>query len=218
MERALLNRELGYAYLTIPKAANTSIKMALLPTIGRTREDIHLDEPIARSIHNPDAGLYELTTRKAVQKSEVNFVFTCVRNTWSRLESCYLDKIKRNFLPSYADYSFSPKTTFCEFVDTICETPDEECEIHFRPQTRFLYDKGRFLPDLVLRTEALNSHWEVLRCYFKNQHGVDIPKIARFGLSTNRPDETLYDQSTVEKIARRYGEEIAMFGFRPPIL
>lgn len=146
---ACLSRSLNYAYIPIGKAANTNIKRWLwqaenaLGNCGAIPEkyfDVHNKNwRFATANVSPWQAYERGDAGQVIQDLQGRFVFTVVRNPYSRLLSGYRDKIerakktdepflKRFCLPHYP-------ASFEEFVEIIHDQPDEIANIHFRAQS-----------------------------------------------------------------------------------
>lgn len=111
-KRTMVDRERGFIYFRIPKAANSTVVRSLISSRATSRE--------AKKV---------LPRASALRSNEVQnlshrfFLFTVVRNPYSRLASAYLDKIVRgkrsdkvlSFLsnPQKSDVSF---LEFCRYL------------------------------------------------------------------------------------------------------
>lgn len=202
-------------YIPIPKVACSTLKricadlLAMpLPTHDLA-EEIHL-------LHFPCVKKYKI-------KDEYNdyFKFSFVRNPWSRLVSCYNDKINYNKGHVYEKYEnpfieylkkmklFSKDMSFERFVEVICDVPDESAEAHFRSQHLFITDEcGNILVDFIGRFEQLDSGFGFISEKLKVK--IDLPHI-RQGKSRSYKD--YYTEKTARLVERRYERDIEMFGY-----
>lgn len=218
MQRNIYFPRQRLGYVTVPKVANSSTKVALLPLVGRSSEEEHEGRKVVSQIHDPRAGIFSYVSRHQLLAEKPVLTFAIVRNSWSRLRSCYLDKVYHGPQPDvFFLYGMSPKMAFNDFVDIVCEIPDYLSEIHFRSQTSLLYERGQLVPDLILRQDKLDQQWPVLQAIVQESSGVRIDDLAEFNRSKPATqDHAVWTADLVRKVGRRYGAEIEMFGFAAP--
>lgn len=205
----------GFCYLAIPKAANTAIKLALLPAIQRDSEELVDGQPILRSIHRKDAGIFSYADTRTIAAGKYDLIFTVVRNSWERIYSCYNDKVKgAKFHEPFSVYGITKDTSFSEFVEVISATDDKHSEIHFRSQWSVLTQGSRFLPNLVLRLESIEDEWDIVRGYFAEKHDIALEPLTVQNRKSKGIDyREAYDERSWALIAERYRKEIKFFGF-----
>lgn len=83
-KRIMVDRKRAFVYFRIPKAANSTVVYSLIPS-SHTSKEAKRALPRASS----------LTRSEVSELSERFFLFTVVRNPYSRLASAYLEKIVR---------------------------------------------------------------------------------------------------------------------------
>ncbi|WP_305987528.1 sulfotransferase family 2 domain-containing protein [Roseibium sp. MMSF_3544] len=212
----VIDRNLSFAYISVPKAANTSIKESLLATrIPQILLSGDRDE-IVKKLHKQKDGVFFFCKKEELYSNPPSFVFTAVRNTWERIYSCYKNKIYHNFHEPFAHYDLKHKMSFEDFLLVISEIKDADAEIHFRSQYHILTHKGCFLPDVVLRVERLETQWEIVRTYFSRTHGINLSKVGRLNTTSNQAATEGFSSKAIDLIGDRYSKEISFFGFQPP--
>lgn len=146
----VVSRRFGYAYIPVGKAANTNVKRwlweqehangFLLPTPSKYFEVHNYQWRFTRADNEtPWLGFERHEVARFFDLLQTSFVFTVVRNPYSRLLSAYRDKIasqtkKGIRQPKLFGLPRMP-SDFSEFVAMVCEMPDAELDIHFRSQT-----------------------------------------------------------------------------------
>jgi hypothetical protein len=202
-------------YLPIPKVACSTVKKICAQLLDMpvpshdVAETIHL-------LHFPYAKKYRI----ARDYSDY-FKFAIVRNPWSRLVSCYNDKIgyERGHVYDRFDNPFitylkrmgvwEEDMSFERFVHVVCEIPDPSAEGHFRSQHAFLTDqKGSLLVDFCGRVEQLDTDFRVIA----NRMGIqtDLPRI-RAGKAADY--RTYYTPETARLVAKRYERDIELLRY-----
>ncbi|MCL5779298.1 sulfotransferase family protein [Limibaculum sp. FT325] len=214
-ESNIINRNAGFAYLSIPKAANSSIKYALLPTVGLADDSEINGVKAIRLIHDQSSGPFSFERKAQIIADLPPLIFTCVRNTWARLLSCYQDKVRKTLHGPFSIYGITSDYSFEDFLEIIAKVPDELAEIHFRSQLSLIHHEGRFLPNLVLRAENLHKEWPILQSYFRSQNGIEISDLRILNRTANENRVTI-SRRAIEIISTRYKDEIKFFGFSPP--
>ena len=206
-------------YISIPKVACTSIKLA----IEGPREPLTSSEEGIMSVHR------ELTSRCAHSISRPAadyFIFAFVRNPFDRLVSCYEDKVRkpvqhngqyyfssaynRLFLKKLLGDEFRADMSFDEFVRLVARVPDVIADGHFKSQYSSLFTNGKRIPDYIGRFEHLNEDWKSIA--------------DRFGLAalaasnrTIRSKWTDYYSSreTIKLAHQRFRRDIETFDYGP---
>lgn len=184
----------------IPKVASRTIQ-AMFGQIGGGRQVICSPDQLMRD----HAG---------------SFVFSFVRNPWSRVHSCWKDKIadavtpgKLMILSRYR--GLRPFMPFAEFVEWLAsdEGRDELADRHWLSQVRHLEtEAGQGICDFVGRIEAFDEGLSQIEA----ATGVALPRIAAQNVTPGGSGgyAEAYDDHLRALVARRYGEDIECFGYR----
>lgn len=215
-------------YVSVPKAACTSMKRWLLPLAqdGETREPSGY-----RGIHNrtsyPAPSLAELSSssRARVVNSGEFLVFTVVRNPYDRLFSAFVEKILiggghrgieferwlgRPIVDRLSHESFY--SLFSAFVDFVVSgyRGGSALNPHWQPQTELLRIVGDGTP-AVVKTEDLGTLGPRLSSW--HPHFAHLGQIPRSNETQLRPDWAQVDDSTLRNIRTVYSEDFAAFDF-----
>lgn len=133
-----------YVYINNPKTGCTSLKSALVEL--ETRDTgAAVDAFDTRTIHGPASPLKRylplVPSLTLTQRLRRGYAFVSfVRNPYTRLLSCYLDKIVRRHEPTLrALPGPGVPDDFPGFVRQIVAQPDRAMDIHWRPQTANLH-------------------------------------------------------------------------------
>lgn len=116
----------GLSYIAVEKVGITSIKSAIL---GNNAKNIHSE--FARIAEN------------RVDNADDYFVFGFVRNPFSRLVSCYKEKVVKNN-PIYKRYLggfLTDSDRFADFVRRISIIPRNLQDKHFKGQYAIIYER-----------------------------------------------------------------------------
>jgi hypothetical protein len=126
-----------------------------------------------------------------------------VRNPWARVYSWYANVIRDPV--RRAEFGASANSSLAAFV--------AGCLDHFetQPQMFWLKDTAGTIPlDFVGRFETLQADWQIVcRALGKD---LPLPHLHHRPRSTDYRDA--YDPASRELVARRYAEEIEIFGYR----
>lgn len=149
------------------------------------------------------------------------FRFTFVRNPWSRLVSCYLDKVFLErpgrfyrLAEKYPHVRFE-RMSFADFVRFVCRVPRNLCDRHFRPQADFFTAQE---VDFVGKFERFSDD---LR-YVIERSGMDRKFLAQCDTKTNRSFSLIggghytdyYDDKLRRLVAEKYQDDVERFGYR----
>lgn len=216
-------------YFAVPKVASSSIEYAItdllksrLPrgTIERIDDGLHFFRGKAKRREMRDR--HHLLCKHEVGRYKGYYSFAFVRNPWSRLVSCYHDKVD----PKEISEDLNPRgaaavmlqagtptshATFEDFVRAVHRTPDETSNRHFRSQHTFLTDRnGNLLPDHVFRFENLVEEFNALT------ERLGLPeqtKLPHRNPSSKRPYQDYYTDDLRRLVADRYQRDIELFGY-----
>jgi len=207
-------------YFVIPKAACSSLKYVCLKLIAPNTGEIAF-----RLFHLITSRRIHAFPLPYIRKDDINkypdyFKFCFVRNTWDRVVSCYLEKIrepsfKNKFFKNgihrgFLQYNrFKAGMSFKEFVYAIHDIPDKKADKHFKAQHTFLTDKnGKLIVDFIGRFENLEGDFKELskKAGFPN---VTIPHMLK---NPHKDYRLYYDDETKKLVAERYKKDIELFG------
>lgn len=212
-------------FLWVPKAAGTSIWAAIEAAYGPAAQKVVLEkgqrlDPAKRAITFRHASLASLVQRQALRPEDVRrrWRFAFVRNPWDRLVSlwCYL---RGHQTRDRQELMRGPAATFLAFVELVAAGPIDPTGPYAsrgisqaNPQTAWLrepIDDGEaWLPDFIGRFERLEEDWEVV-CD-RLGIGAHLPHL---NTTDHGHYRTYYDPRTRDLVARKYAEEIALFGY-----
>lgn len=214
----LISHKHRFIWVGVPKAATRSILTLL-----------HRDPP--QDFGTQQVGEELRWILKADERLRDYFMFTFVRNPWSRVVSTYFNKIvtekedvREHFLSRY-DGLFKDMS-FEEFVRFLMDDPggaDIHSDRHWASQHLFLLDeKGKIPVNFIGRVENLAEDFNKVtkalglgefelpslntRAGWNNREG---------GLSARDPKEYQkhYTPETRELVAKRYAVDIKVFGY-----
>lgn len=203
-----------FFYSRIPKAANTTVVAALAEHSSFRRRRPRRGDPKYQFLRP----LF-LSGREVRRLEREAFVFTFVRNPFSRVLSAYLDKVGRlrhqgrRFL-AWAHRHGQPGDFlgFCRFLDA----GGLDLDMHWAPQADILcLPLNRF--DYIGRVEALDHDLpEVLRRLFGHQA---MAPSQRRGTTTNAALQLqdAYGPEQRRIIARLYRNDFELFGYDPTL-
>lgn len=160
-----------YVFFEIPKTGCTTIKRTLINWEmgefadrwqGKTHRNIY-ETPFVKPFQLEPDHLHEVLTGSEF------FRFTFVRSPYSRLVSCYLEKIAKKKIASEVIYQALGKSldndntlSISEFLDGIEKLSPEKMDSHFRPQFHQSFG-GHITFDYVGRFEEFESDFSAAR-------------------------------------------------------
>ncbi|MFT4797266.1 MAG: chondroitin 4-sulfotransferase 11 [Candidatus Azotimanducaceae bacterium] len=216
-EAAILLEPYAAVYVEIPKVACSSIKVALADMLG-----VVLDGPKG----DPHQSTFPLATpnRESRLMFEGYFSFSFVRNPWSRLLSCYRDKVlfqaegftnstqRAGVADCFAHYEqIRAGMSFDEFVEAIVSIPDNEADAHFRSQHTFLSNaNGQVSVDFVGRFESLNSDLVDVQRRAK-MPSFELLLLQMTGTGMDYRDQ--YGANAQALVESRFAKDIGLFGY-----
>lgn len=187
-------------FVHIPKTAGTSIEEALGGLAGLR---LGPGKVVPRGTQDHRT-IMELRRAMPPGAFAQYFRFSFVRNPWARVASWYKNVVND---PNHrAQFGVREACPFPEFLE-------QQAEIFgMQPQLHWLREKDGSIPlDFIGRFERLEEDFARV-C---NRLGIpdsSLPHLTR--QRDRRPYSAIYDETTRRIVADRYGEEIAMFGYR----
>jgi hypothetical protein len=215
-------------YFAVPKAASTSIEFVLTDVIRQRLPD-ELRDKMDDGWHYFRGGEKRkemrdrqiLLCKHEVPKYSDYYSFAFVRNPWSRLVSCYRDKVEHKPVNSSTDPKSAPAVligrniaseyaTFEEFATAVCDTPDKRSNRHFRSQHVFLTDnRGRLMPKEVYHFEELPDAFDQIM----DRIGLPQVGLPKRNASKKHSFQEYYTPRLRDMVAERYKVDIELFGY-----
>ena len=180
------------AFQLICKAGNTSVKWCLIETLCPDTENhqAYSDEPDKVFIY---------AKKEAIPEAYLKVGF--VRDPYERLVSCYKNKIVESFNPNFRAKHpgmFYTGMTFPEFVEAVCEIPDEEADQHFRSFSHDLLPVDKL--DIIVRMDYFVEDWKEVEAECARR-GLLLKPI---GHKNKTEGAFVGDSSLVQKVFHRY--------------
>jgi hypothetical protein len=184
-------------YVPIPKVANRSIKTALADKVG-------ISGKLSAHKYHWDF----ISVKDVLLHSNYSFAF--VRNPLERLVSCFVQKIEKknskNLLWKYGNL-IDQESSFKDFAEFVCRTPDSIADRHFKSQHKFLLRNGEIAVDYLGKFEHLETDWKVLSEQFK------LPLLNHTNKSERLGAKHYYDKELAKKVKKRYAKDIEIFNY-----
>lgn len=206
---------LRLAYARVPKAANSSVKQVLSAHVDAAGVEL----PPNTDWYWADEGVRGgelVTAAELTARYPDAFVFTFVRDPFSRVVSCYTNKVlnRRTITKRFRRFGCRRGMSFDEFVRVVARVGDRRADNHFRSQQDMLSHRGRLLPHFVGRVDRIHDDWERLRERVQEHAGVDLGKLPwRNRTKRNRLGvrECFSDPERVALVRRRYRLDFRAF-------
>lgn len=204
-------------YVNNPKVACSTIKLAL--------QRAELNDPVwnpATSVHDHGASPLltwpEMTMENWESELAGRFVFSFVRNPFSRLRSAYLNKIvepqKKGVHRVRAGFARDYLPTFSEFLAAVCETDPVKHDAHWRPQSLNL-SLGRISLDFCGRLEKFDADWRGV----SERLGLPVqPTRAGKATDASQQSELVFSEAERASVARVFAEDFQTYGYDPLVV
>ena len=214
-----------YLFVAIPKAANSTIKAILqqqeLKGTNFQVKNIHdrLDSPLIAPFQLTPAHFESLLD------SPDFFRFTFVRNPFTRLLSCYLDRVQalrsvpRKQVAEVLGRPVEEEISFADFVAAVSRLDPLQMNEHFRPQWALASPDvvdygfiGRFESLAVDLRHVLERIWP--------NRGADIDTSVNLSPKKTSADERLgsfYTPELIRTVAAIYADDFGIFDYEPSI-
>lgn len=228
----IISDEARFVYFVVPKVACSSIKTALLSLFdleaaGPVDEDDAPDLDEHRLFAESGYQINKNQLARRIDRGEFReyFKFAFVRNPWDRLVSCYFDKVMDarragespfRHVPSERGSRLYRGMPFAEFVETVCEIPDEESNMHFVSQHRIVCGPGEdrsIMADFVGRFENLSADFTEVAERIGGGKRLELPHRMRSAIRESRPYTEFYDDRLKDLVHERYRKDVEIFGY-----
>ncbi len=219
--RLAINQELGFAYIRIPKAANSTVAKTLaLRAYPGQRTTIEAD-PRGSEAKNLFQSISPLRcpTRRCLQRRY--YTFTFVRHPYTRLLSAYLDKVtsdysqqKKGWERRSSHWSVDQGTSFEAFVTSL-EQGNLCANIHWAPQTIICPVALRDL-DFVGRVENLEHDLTTVTERLFGTTALElIGQREHNRQNANDKLDQYYTPALRKRVFRLYREDFEQLGYDP---
>lgn len=215
--RGILLEAYNAVYVEVAKVASSSIKIALANLL---QIEVHPSGDPHRTVF-PSARLDQLPRPDM-------FVFGFVRNPWSRLLSCYLDKVggqpgeftHNTIRPGVANClarydSIVAGMLFDDFVHAVAAIPDSDADEHFRSQHTFFTNGTQpVAANFVGKYETLAADFAAVARQLRLPFST-LPHLQ--ATQPEKPPSNYYTPALQELVAERYRVDIATFDYNSPV-
>ncbi len=207
--RIAVDRERRFIYFRIPKAANSTVSYA----ISNIETENGDSAGAYKSGYDRASSLGFLETYRLHQRF---FLFSVVRNPYTRVASAYLDKIqgqKRQRVPvarALGRASTAP-ITFNEFCAYLAKGGYRD-DVHWFRQTD-LIPCGIDRLDYLGSVETLTKHLNAIRTRLALPHHSERSDWARGKTGASSRIFELYDNTSLEYISQTYGKDFETLGY-----
>jgi hypothetical protein len=217
-ENYLVNFSLryGYIYVETPKVGCSTIKR-ILQTAEVNNDESRLPQDVHDRMNSPIPTMNRAPGQfRELLYNQETFRFCFVRNPFSRVLSCYLDKFvkdeaEKGRLISQLDVPKHKDLSFTDFLNAIRRQPDREKNIHWVPQS-FLLNPHSLKYDFIGRFETMSADINYViealklpvRSWQKN-----APHATAAGSKLNR----YYGRDEIRLVQEIYVEDFKSFGY-----
>lgn len=208
--------DLSFAYVSVPKAANSTIKRALLALRGIDVGDEAAMQSM-RAVEDPYLRLGQLGSRDArrVLAGAGVFRFTFVRNPYDRMVSAYKDKVlglNRNHPGGFAANLFASAAeppSLGDYVRAYTALDDYRSDIHWRSQYANALI-GVVSYDLIGHVESFDA--DFARVLETIAPGADPAALVR-PTNISPAGSVRYTDDLAALVYRRYERDFTTFGY-----
>lgn len=195
-------------YVEISKAANSSIKQSMFQAEIPDDYSMHMMTEVNGVRH-----VTQLT-----EEERGYYVFSFVRNPYSRLVSAYeskmhvdVEKFGRRWFDSYLFGFLTVDRGFEDFARKVCSIPEELLDQHVYPQYNLLYSKdGKCFADFVGKMESLSADYEPIRSRF----GYAPLRHYNKSLAAMGKDwRDYYSKELADMVYEKYRKDFEAFGY-----
>lgn len=211
----------SYVYCETAKAACTTIKRTLmnleLEETNFRPEKVHLD-----FLSTPFVKLFQIQFSEFIEILQNNefYKFSFVRNPYTRILSCYLDKIVGNKIQKKIilkimgmdENNLDVNIGFEQFVDAISQQTPKEMNQHWRIQYHSLFG-GLIHFDFIGRVENFNEDLQVIDRRLDGKILRNHENVFWHATKSNQKIAEFYTERIAEKVARVYAVDFEKYGY-----
>jgi len=142
------------------------------------------------------------------------FRFSVVRSPWSRLVSLYhhmqVGDVRIVVLQNLTNASRPcaiPMPSFDEFIQLVCDIPDERADLHFRSQWMSLPPLDPPIHYLA-RVEYLNTDWKYIAGRFS------LPPLKQLRKTKHKHYSHYFTDKSAEMVSKRYADDLRIFRYK----
>lgn len=202
---------LGAVYVNNPKVACSTIKLAL--------QRAQLSQPDylpAKSVHDHEGSPLltwpDVDSAQAAQHLADAFVFSFVRNPYTRLQSAYANKIlepqKNGAFRRSAGFDKDDVPDFDDFVEALTKKPAHKHNPHWRSQwINLSIDAIRF--DFIGRLERFDADWAEIAARLR------LPANPERAGKVSAREKIAYSARSAATVATIYARDFETFGYDP---
>lgn len=185
----------GFTIMLTPKCASQSIVEAYLATKPRRMR----------------FSSKSFVERKCTQ----HFILGMIRNPFSRLVSCWMDKcVNKPGHRTWQLYGMAGGMTFEAFARAACEVPHAEADKHWRSMSFDMFtDAGEAIPDEFVRIENLDAEWEAATKRLYAATRIQLPALPHNHASGHKPYREYYTPALVELVGDYYHDDLVNFNY-----
>lgn len=200
-------KDLNFVFSVVPKNGNSTLNLMLLKKIGiepNTEEDY-------RNIHKIKRG-FRVSRKKVLSliKEGETEVFAISRNPYSRLVSCYENKIKQEDHPIKRAYfsKFHTDMSFEVFAREVCKIPDSLSDPHFRSQYSILFYKNNPLFTKIAKLEDSDPY-----SFPVNKLNLEKGDKKINSSQYKKPWQEYYNKEIADLVFKRYEKDFKLFNY-----
>lgn len=227
---AIHYKEYKAVYFPIPKVANSSFLSLSADILDKHIPNQYKNENWKPySFRNNEARIFLkendiiINNKRFMNLKPSTFSFSFVRNPLDRLSSCYNNKLAKEkindkhfidgvAIPLARFKSFYAGMPFSEFVEVVNEISDEEADMHFKSQHKFLTNmQGDIVVDYIGKFENLEEEFKKIKSQLKLPNDINLPHLLK---SSNNNFMDYYDAKTKAIALKRYEKDIQMFDYK----
>jgi len=193
-------------FMLIPKAANTSTKLAILHALGIGTDAERTNHRVLEAIHR---GTIRKVDRAFCRRADGALKISIVRHPLDRVLSLYHDKVAFARHRPFVSDGLALGTSLETFVQYVCNKPDSEADQHYRSQTWDLADGDGLIPDYIGLFEQLPLAWRHVQrlCRERGLMLDDLPH-------ANKTQKNLrFTRSQIDRLAERYEQDLHLLRY-----